>query len=57
MILNFQVSALESAISKGGRVAEKQLVDATELLMTELIKLDAIEVDGEVKLQRKMQVG
>lgn len=57
MILNFQVSALESVISKGGRVAEKQLVDATELLMTELIKLDAIEIDGEVKLQRKMQVG
>lgn len=57
MILNFQVSALESVISKGGRVAEKQLVDANELLMTELIKLDGIEADGEVKLQRKMQVG
>lgn len=57
MVLNFQVSALESVISKGGRVGEKQLVDATELLMTELIKLDAIEADGEVNLQRKMQVG
>lgn len=51
-----QVAALESVISKGGRVAEKQLVDVIEHLMNQLIKLDGILADGDVKLQRKMQV-
>lgn len=51
-----QVSALESVISKGGRVAEKDVVGVIELLMNELIKLDGITADGDVKLQRKMQV-
>jgi len=50
------VTALESVISKGGRVAEKQIVDVIELLMNELVKLDGILADGDVKLQRKMQV-
>ena len=50
------MTALESVISKGGRVAEKQIVDVTELLMNELVKLDGILADGDVKLQRKMQV-
>lgn len=51
-----QVSAFESVILKGGRVAEKELVNVIELLMNELIKLDGITADGDVKLQRKMQV-
>ncbi|KAK9672672.1 hypothetical protein RND81_12G116200 [Saponaria officinalis] len=51
-----QVGDLESVISKGGRVAEKEVLNLTELLMNELIKLDGIMVDGDVKLQRKMQV-
>ncbi|KAK9665553.1 hypothetical protein RND81_14G119400 [Saponaria officinalis] len=51
-----QVTALESVILKGGRVAEKELVNLIELLMNELVKLDGIIVDGDVKLQRKMQV-
>ncbi|KAH9623280.1 hypothetical protein KSS87_021064 [Heliosperma pusillum] len=51
-----QVSALESVISKGGRVPEKVIVNAIELLMNELVKLDGIPADGDVKLQRKMQV-
>ena len=50
------MTALESVISKGGRVAEKQIVDVIELLMNELVKLDGILADGDVKLQRKMQV-
>ncbi|KNA09459.1 hypothetical protein SOVF_153400 [Spinacia oleracea] len=54
--LGGQVSALESVISKGGRVAEKDVVGVIELLMNELIKLDGITADGDVKLQRKMQV-
>lgn len=51
-----QVTALESVILKGGRVAEKQIADVIELLMNELVKLDGILADGDVKLQRKMQV-
>ncbi|KAL4363410.1 hypothetical protein GQ457_04G038730 [Hibiscus cannabinus] len=51
-----RVSALESIISKGGRVGEKDLVTLIELLMNQLLKLDAIMADGDVKLQRKLQV-
>lgn len=51
-----QVSALESVISKGGRVPEKTVLNLTELLMNQLLKLDGIMADGDVKLQRKIQV-
>lgn len=51
-----QVSALESVISKGGKVAEKQVLSLIELLMNELLKLDGIVADGDVKLQRRLQV-
>ncbi|PIA49626.1 hypothetical protein AQUCO_01300418v1 [Aquilegia coerulea] len=51
-----QVSALESVISKGGKVPETSVLNVIELLMNQLIKLDGIIVDGDVKLQRKLQV-
>ncbi|CAA0809486.1 BAG family molecular chaperone regulator 3 [Striga hermonthica] len=51
-----QVSALESVISKGAKVVEKDIVNLIELLMNQLLKLDGIIADGDVKLQRKMQV-
>ncbi|XP_068635366.1 BAG family molecular chaperone regulator 1 [Aristolochia californica] len=51
-----QVSALESLISRGGKVAEKDVLSLSELLMTQLIKLDGIMADGDAKLQRRMQV-
>ncbi|XP_022969959.1 BAG family molecular chaperone regulator 2-like [Cucurbita maxima] len=51
-----QVSALESVIGKGGKVAEKTVLNLIELLMDQLLKLDGIMGDGDVKLQRKMQV-
>ncbi|CAH8373287.1 unnamed protein product [Eruca vesicaria subsp. sativa] len=54
--LGGRVSAFEMVIKKGGKVAEKDLVTVMELLMNELIKLDAIVAEGDVKLQRKMQV-
>lgn len=50
------MSALESIISKGGRVAETDVGGLIELLMNQLLKLDGIIADGDVKLQRKMQV-
>ncbi|XVF53675.1 hypothetical protein PTKIN_Ptkin05aG0117900 [Pterospermum kingtungense] len=51
-----QVSALESIIGKGGKVTEKDVLNLIELLMNQLLKLDGIMADGDVKLQRKMQV-
>ncbi|CAN0902685.1 BAG family molecular chaperone regulator 1 [Linum grandiflorum] len=51
-----RVSALELVIGKGGKVAEKDVLGLIELLMNELLKLDGIMGDGDVKLQRKMQV-
>ncbi|KAK9147733.1 hypothetical protein Scep_006490 [Stephania cephalantha] len=51
-----QVSGLESVISRGGKVAETQVLNLIELLMNQLIKLDGIIADGDVKLQRRMQV-
>ncbi|CAK7337167.1 unnamed protein product [Dovyalis caffra] len=51
-----QVSALESVITKGGKVAEKTVLNLIETLMNQLLKLDGIMADGDVKLQRKMQV-
>ena len=43
-------------ISKGATVAEKDVLNLIELLMNQLLKLDGIIADGDVKLQRKMQV-
>ncbi|RDX95295.1 BAG family molecular chaperone regulator 1, partial [Mucuna pruriens] len=54
--LGGQVSALESIISKGGKIAETEVHSLIELLMNQLLKLDGIVADGDVKLQRKMQV-
>lgn len=43
---------------RGGvaRVADKELVVVTELLMTQLLKLDLIEADGEARAQRRIEV-
>lgn len=43
-------------IAKGKRVAERDVLTLIELLMNELLKLDAVMADGDVKLQRRMQV-
>ncbi|KAL6004566.1 BAG molecular chaperone regulator 1 [Asimina triloba] len=51
-----QVAALDSVISKGGKVAEREVMNLIELLMTQLLKLDAIVAEGDMKSQRKMQV-
>ncbi|XP_008795379.1 BAG family molecular chaperone regulator 1 [Phoenix dactylifera] len=50
-----QVSALETVISKGGKVPEKDVLSLIELLMTQLVKLDGVVADGDLKLQRRMQ--
>ncbi|KAK1632456.1 hypothetical protein QYE76_006771 [Lolium multiflorum] len=53
--LAVKVTALEAIVGKGGRVVEADVVALTEALMTELVKLDAIAAEGEVKAQRRMQ--
>jgi hypothetical protein len=47
---------MESIINKGGKIAETDVLTLIELLMSQLLKLDGIMADGDVKLQRKMQV-
>ncbi|CAD6224152.1 unnamed protein product [Miscanthus lutarioriparius] len=50
-----KVSALETIVSKGGKVVDADVVTLTEALMNELVKLDSIAAEGEVKVQRRMQ--
>ena len=47
---------MESIINRGGKVVETDVLTLIELLMNQLLKLDGIMADGDVKLQRKMQV-
>jgi len=47
---------LEGLVRKGERVAEKDVATVTELLMNELLKLDAVVAGGDVKAQRRVQV-
>lgn len=54
--LGSQVTALESVILRGGKVAEMDVLNLIEMLMNQLIKLDGIIADGDAKLQRKLQV-
>ncbi|XP_050886327.1 BAG family molecular chaperone regulator 1, partial [Lathyrus oleraceus] len=51
-----QVSALETIINKGGKVVEADLLKLIEKLMNQLLRLDGVIADGDVKLQRKIQV-
>ncbi|CAN6218447.1 unnamed protein product [Urochloa humidicola] len=50
-----KVSALETIVGKGGKVVDADVVTLTEALMNELVKLDSIAADGDVKVQRQMQ--
>ncbi|KAI3925765.1 hypothetical protein MKX01_003324 [Papaver californicum] len=54
--LSTKVAALDSAISKGVKVADTEVLNLIELLMTQLIKLDGITADGDIKTQRRLQV-
>ncbi|XP_047940017.1 BAG family molecular chaperone regulator 3-like isoform X2 [Salvia hispanica] len=54
--IKFEVAAIELEINGGKKVVETVFLSLIELLMTQLIKLDAIDADGDVKLHRRMQV-
>ncbi|KZV55856.1 BAG family molecular chaperone regulator 3-like [Dorcoceras hygrometricum] len=51
-----QVTSIELEINGGKRVEDIILLNMIESLMIQLIKLDAISADGDVKLQRRTQV-
>ncbi|KAJ8555722.1 hypothetical protein K7X08_013218 [Anisodus acutangulus] len=51
-----QVANVEMDIYGAKKVTEILLLSLIELLMTQLIKLDGITADGDLKLQRRMQV-
>ena len=51
-----RVSALEVAVDGGTKVSDKEFLVPTELLMRQLLKLDAIKAEGEARLQRKAEV-
>ncbi|CAA0842249.1 BAG family molecular chaperone regulator 3 [Striga hermonthica] len=50
-----QVGSIELDINGGKKVVETVLLNLIELLMTQLIKLDGIAAEGDVKLQRRTQ--
>uniref|UniRef100_A0A2P2K3A2 Ubiquitin-like domain-containing protein n=1 Tax=Rhizophora mucronata TaxID=61149 RepID=A0A2P2K3A2_RHIMU len=54
--LDGDVKALEATSSRGMKVAETDVDKLTELLMTKLVTLDGIDINGELKLQKRMQV-
>ncbi|XP_057977142.1 BAG family molecular chaperone regulator 1-like [Malania oleifera] len=51
-----QVKSMELVVSRGGKVLEMDLLNLIELLMTQVIKLDEVVADGDVKQQRRFQV-
>lgn len=51
-----QVALNELEINCGKKVVETVLLNLIELLMTQLIKLDGISAEGDMKVQRRMQV-
>lgn len=51
-----RVGALEVVVSGGTQVSEKEFVVFSEFLMRQLLKLDAIEAEGEARMQRKAEV-
>ncbi|XVE58999.1 hypothetical protein DITRI_Ditri05aG0009200 [Diplodiscus trichospermus] len=54
--LSEKVIALDAIVHGGTKVAEKEVIVLTELLMLQLLHLDTIEADGEAKVQRRVEV-
>lgn len=50
------MTSIEVSINGGNKASEKEFLVLTELLMSQLLKLDGIEAEGEAKLQRKAEV-
>ncbi|KAF8082045.1 hypothetical protein N665_0851s0014 [Sinapis alba] len=50
-----KLSAFDAVIGKGVKVEEENLENLLEMLMNQLVKLDTILVDGDIKLKKNMQ--
>ncbi|XP_024011767.1 uncharacterized protein LOC112086706 [Eutrema salsugineum] len=46
----------ENNVQGGIRVEDKEFVVVMELLMMQMLKLDEIEAEGELRVQRKMEI-
>lgn len=42
--------------SRGGKIAEVDVENLIEMLMSRLIQLDGIVAEGDLKMQRRIQV-
>ncbi|XP_074582951.1 BAG family molecular chaperone regulator 1-like [Curcuma longa] len=51
-----KVTALEAIANKGERVVVNDVVNLIDCLMNELVKLEAIDADGDVKQQKSLQI-
>jgi hypothetical protein len=47
---------LEAKASRDSEVSEMDVDNLTEMFMSKLVKLDGILVEGDLKLQRRVQV-
>ncbi|KAJ6341864.1 hypothetical protein OIU78_009915 [Salix suchowensis] len=54
--LGEKVTSLETTASKGGKIAENDVDELTAMLMEKLVAFDGIFVEGDLKLQKRMQV-
>ncbi|KAJ6712408.1 BAG FAMILY MOLECULAR CHAPERONE REGULATOR-LIKE PROTEIN [Salix purpurea] len=53
--LGEKVTSFETTTSKGGKIAEKDVDELTAMLMEKLVAFDGIFVEGDLKLQKRMQ--
>lgn len=51
-----QVTALEEIVNEGERIVVDDVSNLIDCLMNELIKLEAIDADGDVKQRKSLQV-
>lgn len=51
-----QIATIEAAVLGGKKLSDSDFIGPTDLLMCQLIKLDASEVDGDAKVQKRILV-
>lgn len=47
---------MEASACRGDRITDKDFDNLIGMLMTELVKLDEISIEGDLKLQKSVQV-
>lgn len=55
-IVPMQIATIEAAVLGGQMLSDSDFIGPTDLLMCQLIKLDASEVDGDAKVQKRILV-